>query len=178
MDYENKMKLENCDLLFYKGGTGNIGLRFIQWAIKRITRGPYCHVGILIGAGDNRTVGEAWTTGFKIHDYYGYFDKEVEARRIIIKRIKGLTKEQKSIIIKEVKSYKNTPYDYLDILDIFFKSIFNIETKFGNSSSLICSESVDKALIVAGVDLVPENDSDETNPNEMARSNLLLRVKI
>lgn len=153
-------ELEMGDLLFvrpkdWKG-------RFIQ----RLSKGIYSHVGIY--AGDQLVIDaeSQRKVGYRpLSDFKGRYD--------VFRSKKKLSNEQKEAILAYLHAQMGSHYDYIDLIILFFKLVFQFKLPLPESSKrMICTELACKAYRNAHVYL----PTGLLTPSELSKCPQLVKV--
>ncbi len=185
------MKLKKADLLLFKGrGNSKNYLKFwdkneqgeycwaenfVQYTIKKITKGQYCHVGIVINP-KKLVIAEALNQGFTVWEANGYIDRLIIDGKVHVYRVDGLSVKEVNKVIKEILSLEGSKYDYKDILDIFLTWLTGYKFKFGNALNIICSEGVALGFSVIRKYFDIEKDEDDITPVDIAKSDITMKL--
>lgn len=118
---------------------------FVGKVVSVVTRCEYSHVGMYVG--DNQIVESNIGIKTRIIDFT--YNKDIHA----VYRVRKMSVEQRLDIQRYAKSLCGYPYDYIQILGMFFQIIFNWNQNnlLNRTNYLICSELIDKAYYFAEV---------------------------
>lgn len=171
------MKTKPGDILLFKGTQSEDKfVRIFEWLVKRVTKSDYCHVAILLDPQDN-LVAQALPKGFSVSYYNDLMNKYIKNGKVDVYRCKQkLTSEQIELLKDTCIGWEGRDYDWFDIVEIAIAYIFKEKIVFRSSNALICSEAVDIAFNIIGVDLTPNTDSDMVTPGDISKSESLQRV--
>lgn len=151
------------DLVMYKP-KGLLG-----WIISKISKSDYSHVAVVLG---NNTIFEA-NKFIKSRIVKLDYDKEIHH----IYRLSDLTKWKKQKIISKAHKYIGVKYDYLQVIGLFFRLVFNKHDTFNNLNKFICSEVIDKIYIEAGIKRADAEHLYDVTPQEILDKYDLHRVR-
>jgi len=165
------MKLQECDILMFKGSD------LFSTLIRMFTWSKYSHAGILIRNGMNNTVGEALAKGFEINDYGQGLTHMIENNVVDVYRMPGLTQEQRDKILAYVNDSMGSDYDWFNIFQIAVFTITGEWVGKDNPKKLICTEAVIRAFNKAGIRLVGNKPMYAVKPSDLADDDTLDKKK-
>ncbi len=147
----------------------------IEW----LENGKISHVAIYEGHGN---IIEARETGVRRSTIEKYERKKYQW---MVRRINGITNEQRKKIVDIAVSYIGEPYDFFQFITLgiflLLKKIFRISEYWiiGQSKKdlMICSELFAKGCLGAGIDLFPGIDIRQITPDMLYDTNKMTTVK-
>lgn len=155
--------IEIGDVLLVKGK----GL--VSFLVKLFTRSKYSHVALAVS--NNRVIEIDWKYRLQI--------RSIEHEEYDVYRLnRGLTNEETFIILSYVYSLIGSKYDFSKIFSLVFEILFSRRGKriFDNPNKFICSDIIDSAYQKIGVDLVPHYADQDTTPDDLSKSKMLVMV--
>jgi hypothetical protein len=155
--------IKSGDIIFYRP-TGIIG-----WAISKITRSEYSHVALAINS-----------------DFILEADRFTKARITPLNyvaevnnvyRVPELTETQRDRLVDYALSLSDARYDYFQLIGLFLRSVFSIDTTIFNSvNKYICSEVIDLALLAASASRKDDKHIGDITPQELFDKYNLIQV--
>jgi hypothetical protein len=144
--------MKSGDIVFVRGNS------LISWLIKLFDHGQFSHVAIAVS--DNEVLEAEYNTKTRITPFY-FTDYEIVDL--------GLSDEQRKRVEKLAPKLTNFRYDFLEIVTIAIRNIFDRKFKIWNSPrAYICSELVEFVLSDIGV-IPKDKDLKNITPNELRR---------
>lgn len=153
--------MQTGDVLFYRGTS------LISKVIAWITKSPYTHVALAIGDG---TIIEA-------QRFIKTTIREINPSEVYEVYRTELTEEQKERIHTLAFVYKDTPYDYLEMLGILLR-IFTKGRKnlVESANKVYCSEVIDYIFYASGVKRWNKIHVGDVYPHELIQVYNLRKV--
>jgi hypothetical protein len=142
--------MKSGDIVFVRGNS------LISWLIKLFDHGQFSHVAIAVS--DNEVLEAEYNTKTRITPFY-FTDYEIVDL--------GLSDEERKRVEELAPKLVGYGYDFLEILTIFMRNVFDRKFKIWNSpQAYICSEIVEIVLSDIGV-ISKDMDLKNITPNEL-----------
>ena len=130
------------------------GTGFMPWLIRLVTRSPYAHAFLWVGAG----IVEAEPSGARaVPQHYGdvYWCTALSDRLLNAQRNLAVSW---ALAQTKTRGGKGTPYSFVDDAEIGFVSLFGwaprwMRRRLASTRTLMCSQLCDAAYAAAGVQL-------------------------
>lgn len=91
-------------------------------------------------------------------------------------RYEGLTDEQLREVVSFLVGELDKPYDYFQIAGFFFEALFGWRNTWYMKGKYTCGSLIDRAFLVAGIDLVPLRVAGDVTPEDLYGSRSLSEV--
>lgn len=153
--------MQTGDIVFFKGDA---------WAddiIYKLTGSPYTHVAIAVNSTSILEVNR----GIKVR-VRSLGDREVYK---VMRPKTPLTNDQRrGLLGNGLKLVGKVGYNYVDVVIWGLRLLTHWKIPFVDRvNSLYCSQLVDRLYLEIGIDLVPDNPTDEVLPSDLLKSPLL-----
>lgn len=158
--------LEIGDVIFFKAEN-----TWISKLISKLTHSPYTHVGLAIGKNHIIEANRFVNTRIVRFDFDG--------KKHAVYRLQGIDDKIRDKIYAQAMVYNNYPYDYLQILGLFFRYLFRWkkDNLFNRANRLICSELIDYTFYYAGVNRKRELELGDITPSMLLELYDLKKVR-
>ncbi len=157
--------LKAGDILLFRGG--GLVSKIIQWG----TNSPYSHVALCVNIEMNLTI-EAQSR-VRANDIRRMKDYDVF-------RVKQGYVYDLDDVVSFLVSKLNNKYDYAGVIFLGFLKLIRFKrsaNKWQKKNDYFCSELISEGFAVGGLDIVPKVKDDVTSPADIARSEVIERVK-
>ncbi|MGV3085466.1 hypothetical protein [Enterococcus dispar] len=151
------------DVIFYRP-TG-----FIGNVICKLTRSEYSHVSLAISP--TKIIEANRFIKTRIADLH--YTESVHS----VYRLNNISPEDRVKIVNAAVLMEGAGYDYLHIIGLLLRVLFDIRTTvFNKVNRYICSEVIDRAFIEAGIPRKDQKDIGDLTPQELLDKYDLRRV--
>lgn len=160
--------------------------------IRKATKSYWNHVALVFKVPDrkilfnNTLIIEAYNNGIEIHRIQKYINKH-HRYDIGVKRVPGLTEEEKNKILAFMFNNLDVPYDYTRLIGLLLKHYFGRiieerQDKFISQEKFVCSSFTQRAFynalskekktsVIFSSETKNEKDLEYTTPGCIAKSN-------